>query len=96
MPGIEAGVGDAGGTAGAVVIPGMGAIVGAADGFAVMPGIGAMVLAGVGLAFGIPGMGAIVAGAASPGATVRRTRAATRVRRSGNKGTSGTDAGILR
>jgi hypothetical protein len=62
IPGIVAGMGEVDGAvvAGAFVIPGIGALVGALVGRAVIPGMGAIVFAGAGVAIGIPGIGAMV------------------------------------
>ena len=96
MPGAivaDAGAGDG---LGAVVIPGIGAIVAAGDGFAdgaagAGVGVGVFFFAGAGVAIGIPGMGAIVGCAATAGEVVRVMRNAATAKRVASKGTSGGD-----
>jgi hypothetical protein len=76
-----------GGGLGAIVMPGIGAMVGVGEGFATV-GAGAAVLRGAGVAIGIPGMGAIVGCAAMLGETVPKTTQAAMLRRMASKGTS--------
>ena len=79
---------------GAGVIPGVGAIVGAGDVFA-GAGAGVRFFIGAGVAIGIPGMGAIVGCAATPGDAVRAIENAIEAtaKRTAGKGTSGMTAG---
>jgi hypothetical protein len=81
------GVGDAGAMRipGAVVMPGIGATVGAGDGFATM-GAGVAFFAGAGVAIGIPGMGATVGSAARPGEAVTKRMKAATLKRVASKG----------
>ncbi len=84
------------GDLGAVVMPGIGAIVGDGEAFA-GTGDGGLFFtgAGAGVAIGIPGMGAIVGCAATAGEAVRTIENAVTAKRERNKGTSG-KACILR
>lgn len=77
----------AGGELGAVVMPGIGAIVGAGDGFAAVVA-GSVFFAGAGVAIGIPGMGALVGCAARAGETATETKKAAMPRRVTSNGTS--------
>jgi hypothetical protein len=77
----------AGGALGALVIPGIGAIVGDGEGFGTAGG-GVAFFAGAGVVIGIPGMGAIVGCAATPGDTVARRKTATTLKRVASKRTS--------
>jgi hypothetical protein len=92
---------------GAVVMRGMGAIVGVPDGFAAAGigvvfldgarvGFGAAFLARAGVAIGIPGMGAIVGSAARTGETVAATKKAATLSRMASKGTSPGSVRVLR
>ena len=72
---------------GAIVMPGIGAIVGTGEAFA-GAGVGVAFLAGAGVAIGMPGMGAIVGCAAKTGETVRTVRTAATLKRVASKRTS--------
>ncbi|HWT07327.1 MAG TPA: hypothetical protein VN224_16290 [Xanthomonadales bacterium] len=76
-----------GGGLGAIVMPGIGAIVGTGDAFAAA-GLGVLFFTGAGVAVGIPGMGAIVGWAATPGGAASAIENAVTARRTASKGTS--------
>ncbi len=77
----------AGGGLGAVVMPGIAAIVGTGVAFA-GAGVGVAFLAGAGVGIGMPGMGAIVGCAAKTGETLRTVRKAATLKRVASKRTS--------
>jgi hypothetical protein len=72
---------------GAVVMPGIGAIVGTGEAFGAADGDVAF-LTGAGVAIGIPGIGAIVGCAAKTGEKVRAVRTAATLKRVTSKWTS--------
>ena len=76
------------GVLGAIVVLGIGAIVGGGDAFGAA-GVGALFFTGAGVAIGIPGMGAIVGCAAIPGDAVRTIENTAMAKRVTSKGTSG-------